>query len=380
MHKKIFLLPLLLLLSCNALWAQLFVITVQNKSALPFTDQLIEVPWQPLQQMLSADGNHSFKIINATTKQELAWQLEYIGQTTIQNLLVQVSVPANASLKLWGIKGIPKKIAAKTDCRYVPQRKDDFAWENDKIAFRMYGKALQGTNEDAYGIDVWVKRTHSLLLAERYKKNDYHIDHGNGLDYYHVGHTLGAGNIAPFVEDSIWYPGNYTEYKILDNGPLRSTFELRYVPWNVNGKMVSVIKIISLDAGSQLNFVKANYQLQGGATFFPVVVGIIKRNEPGSIFFNEGKGIIGYWEPEDKKNGTTGVGIVVASGKNMLLQKSQILLQASLDGGAINYYTGAAWSKAKEVANSESWFRYLQQFQQKKSTPLIVKLQKGSSR
>ena len=212
MHKKIFLLPLLLLLSCNALWAQLFVITVQNKSALPFTDQLIEVPWQPLQQMLSADGNHPFKIINATTKQELAWQLEYIGQTTIQNLLVQVSVPANASLKLWVIKGSPKKIAAKTDCRYVPQRKDDFAWENDKIAFRMYGKALQGTNEDAYGIDVWVKRTQSLLLAERYKNNDYHIDHGNGLDYYHVGHTLGAGNIAPFVEDSIWYPGNYTEY------------------------------------------------------------------------------------------------------------------------------------------------------------------------
>ena len=28
---------------------------------------------------------------------------------------------------------------------YVPERKDDFAWENDKIAFRAYGKALRKT-------------------------------------------------------------------------------------------------------------------------------------------------------------------------------------------------------------------------------------------
>src|SRR5699024_9190524 len=128
----------------------------------------------------------------------------------------------------------------KTYCRYVPERKDDFAWENDRIAFRAYGKALEGTNEDAHGFDVWVKRTDQPVLNRRYKGNDYHNDHGDGLDYYHVGLTLGAGNIAPYTNDSIRYPGNYRKWKVLDNGPIRSTFQLFYDSWKVEGKDVGL--------------------------------------------------------------------------------------------------------------------------------------------
>ena len=41
--------------------------------------------------------------------------------------------------------------------RFVPERKDDFAWENDLIAFRAYGPALRYFPEDS-GFDAWPKR------------------------------------------------------------------------------------------------------------------------------------------------------------------------------------------------------------------------------
>ena len=95
--------------------------------------------------------------------------MEYCGKSTIQNLLFQISVESNATLVLHIKKGKPIKISAKTYCRYVPEREDDFAWENDKIAFRAYGKALEKTNGNAYGMDVWVKSTDRLVINERYK-------------------------------------------------------------------------------------------------------------------------------------------------------------------------------------------------------------------
>ena len=113
MHKKKSFFLLVLLLSYSTLWAQLCVITIENKLALPFTGQLIEIPWQQFQELLSGVGNNTFKIINAATKQDLPWQLEYKGEKNIQNLLVQVSVSAKASLMLWVIKGSPKKFAAQ---------------------------------------------------------------------------------------------------------------------------------------------------------------------------------------------------------------------------------------------------------------------------
>ncbi len=41
--------------------------------------------------------------------------------------------------------------------RFVPERMDDFAFENDKVAFRVYGPALKNSQENN-GTDCWLKR------------------------------------------------------------------------------------------------------------------------------------------------------------------------------------------------------------------------------
>ena len=171
-----------------------------------------------------------------------------------------INLSNKEKIKFEFLKEKPAEISTKTYGRFVPERADDFAWENDKIAFRTYGKALELTpKQNAYGIDVWVKSTDRMVINERYARGKYHEDHGDGMDYYHVGYTLGAGNCAPFVKDSIWYSKNYSRYEILDNGPLRTTFRLYFDAWNVDGHTVDGTKTISLDAGSQLNKIEVRY-------------------------------------------------------------------------------------------------------------------------
>ena len=164
-----------------------------------------------------------------------------------------------------------------------------------------------------------------MVINERYARGKYHEDHGDGMDYYHVGYTLGAGNCAPFVKDSIWYSKNYSRYEILDNGPLRTTFRLYFDAWKVDGHMVNATKTISLDAGSQLNKIEVSYNSETIKNL-PIVIGVIKRDEVGVELFDTKNGILGYWEPTFDKYGTTGVGVVIPlQVDDMKLRKDQYL-------------------------------------------------------
>ena len=91
-------------------------------------------------------------------------------------------------------------IQPKVFGRYVPERKDDFAWENEYAAFRMYGPALKPENP-SNGVDLWLKASPELIVDSFYYREHvlgkpYHINYGKGLDCYKVGHTCGAGGLV----------------------------------------------------------------------------------------------------------------------------------------------------------------------------------------
>ncbi|MGE6355913.1 DUF4861 family protein [Flavobacterium sp. NPDC079362] len=372
--KRLFL--LVFILPIAAIAQTKATITIQNNSALDRKETIAEIKWATVLSSYPQLDTANFVVINSNTKKQVPFQLEHRGNKAIQNLLIQLDVKAKSSVVLSIQKGKPEAFTAKTYTRYVPERMDDFAWENDKIAFRAYGKALEKTEGDAYGFDVWVKRTDKLVLNDRYKRNEYHIDHGDGLDYYHVGYTLGAGNIAPYIKDTIRYSANYHQWKVLDNGPLRSTFQLTYDSWNAGGIKVTAVKTISLDAGSQLNKIENTYTFNENKPI-PVVVGIIRREKPGVITLNEQQGILGYWEPTFDKDGTTGVGAILSTpAKKMWVDKEQLLAQTEVKNNEpLVYYTGAAWDKAGKITNAKQWQDYLDHFNQELQNPLIVKVQ-----
>lgn len=366
----VFLLPLSILAQTKA------TVTIQNNSTLERKETVVAIKWETILARYPQIDTANFVVINQATKKQVPFQLEHHGNSAIQNLLVQIDAKAKATLTLTIQKGKSETFATKTYARYVPERKDDFAWENDQIAFRAYGKAIEKTSEDASGFDVWVKRTNKMVINDRYKRGNYHVDAGDGMDYYHVGPTLGAGNMAPFVKDSIRYSANYHQWKVFDNGPLRSTFQLSYDTWDAGGIKVKAIKVISIDAGSQLNRVENTYTFEG-AKSLDVVVGLSKRAEAGVISLNEQQGIMGYWEPTFGEDGTTGVGSILTTPvKNMFATNTQILAKATVTNNEpIVYYTGAVWNKAAKITDAKQWFNYLDNFYQKVKNPLVVKVE-----
>ena len=114
-------------------------------------------------------------------------------------LLLLVHLPAHGKLRV-RLRVAPDAPALQTLVfgREAPERKDDFAWENQQVAYRIYGPALQATGEITSGIDVWSKRIPNFVIDSFYKRDaegarthnpalSYHIDNGQGLDSYLVG-------------------------------------------------------------------------------------------------------------------------------------------------------------------------------------------------
>lgn len=358
------------LTSCNTEKKPL--ITISNKSDLS-RSELISIPYDQFSASFGSDT--VFKLQNTKTGDELSYQFEKLGTSSIQNILVWIELTQQEEIQLSVIQGEKATpVAPRTFARYVPERKDDFAWENDKIAFRAYGAALENfPTEMAFGIDVWAKRTSKLIINDWYRVDDYHTDHGEGLDYYSVGLTLGGGGIAPYHEGQIIYPKNYRQYETLDNGPLRSSFKLIYEPWLVGNKEVSMEKIISIDAGSQMTHVQATFSY-GNEEEMDIVAGIVLREDKGEIINGTSNDYAGYWEPTYEDKGTLGLAIVKDSKiHKVFTEHGQLLsLLKATNKEAVSYYHGAAWDKAEEITSADSWKTYLLEFIEKRNNPLKI--------
>ncbi|MES2873156.1 MAG: DUF4861 family protein [Bacteroidota bacterium] len=362
----------LLTLTVSAQQKPLAKIQISNSSSLVRDHEIVEVKFSDLVLKVK---QLPFRIIETGNQQEVPYQLEYRGSNKPVNLLIAIkNLQPYQVLNLEIVAGNASKPTAKTFARYVPERKDDFAWENDLVAFRMYGKALETASDNATGTDIWSKRTDKLVLDAWYKKNDYHTDHGEGMDYYQVGITLGAGDIAPYYNDSIILSKNYHHFKILDNGPLRSTFQLGYDPWKVGNMEISATKTISLDAGSQLNRIEVNYTIKGDSRS-DVVAGIVKRPQDSPVLLDEKNGIIGYWEPEVKNKGIMGIGLITQKPKELKIANGHLLSQMTIKNNTpLVYYNGGAWNRAGKITTADEWFDYLRNYKLKLNKPLTVKV------
>lgn len=357
-----------------AVSAQQFELKVQNTLPLQRNDEVVEIKWADLVGWYPGLDTNNLKITDADGK-ELVFQIEYKGRTLPSNLLVLTDLKPSSTTVIRFLKSKRPEFSPRVFGRYVPERLDDFAWENDRAAFRMYGTALESRpSENAHGIDVWSKRTKELIVDRWYRTGDYHKDHGDGLDYYKVGFTLGAGDIAPFVNDSIWFSGNYVRYKVLDNGPIRVSFRLEYDAWNVDGRKVSVTKSISMDAGSHLNRAEIRYHSSDGKDI-PVVIGLVKRDEAGIVILDEKNGVMAYEEPEHGNDGIMRLACVSLSPARMEVRKGHLLThRVAARHTAVEYYFGASWSKAGYFSSVNEWTEYLKVFRQRVLNP--VKLSK----
>lgn len=270
--------------------------------------------------------------------------------------------------------------------RFVPERTDDYAWENDKVAFRTYGPDAQRRVEEKLpegtltsGIDLWLKRTDKPIINKWYAENTkspgyYHIDHGEGYDPYQVGPSRGTGGIGIWENNQLAVSKNFVGYKTIAVGPLRTIFELIYAPWSSYG--VRETKRITLDLGS--NFSKFEISLEASKTVPNIAAGITLHDNKGEVKNNTKEGWFRHVEKIDGQ--LLAEGIVVNpklvtkafSDVSKAKDQSNLLVVCKPQNSKLTYYVGFAWQKSGQITNGADWDTLLQKKVKMLANPLKI--------
>lgn len=251
--------------------------------------------------------------------------------------------------------------------RCVPERKDDFAWENEYAAFRMYGPALRPENP-SNGVDLWLKSSPELVVDSFYYREHvlglpYHINYGKGLDCYKVGHTCGCGGLVVIANDSTWIGGAYDRWEILEQTPNKFVFRLEYDSLLVAGHILHESIMITAEAGQLQN--KAEVVLTGDYSGEMLVGGGIYMHDTVDYYMTIPEvGYVFYEEDalSDKTaakmnydyNGSTTQGRIQVSVKTPgatlteMRDGNLVAVRPYELGDTLTYYFGATWSEWSE--------------------------------
>lgn len=404
--KKLFVSAAVVALMASCTQEKGVTVSVSNPLKIDRVEEIVEVSADDILGKLKLDETEEF-VITGENNAEVPYQL-----TADNKIIFPVTVKSEATTSYNIIKGQPSHINTLVYGRQYPERLDDIAWENDKAAYRAYGPALQQTGEKAYGYDVFTKSVSELVVEDRYamdldpdtramikqlreegKKAEadslanaisYHIDHGNGMDCYAVGPTLGGGTAALMPDSAIVYPYCYRNFEILDNGPLRFTVKLEYNPLTIDGDTTVVeTRLIQLDKGSHLNRTTVSYTSL--KKDYPIGVGLVLHEAfPDRYSMNQEGGYIAYSDPTTEPKSDNGIIYMGAVFPNALeLAKVQLFdkpvsgaighvlgINTYQPGDEFEYYWGSAWSKCG--FDDERWNSYLEEYAMKVRNPLIV--------
>lgn len=289
-------------------------VEVSNTSG-EFRQQVVGIDAAELFSRLGVQGGRQFVVLNAAGL-EVPYQLSHDGK-----VLLDAGVRPNGMQRFVIRRGMPSIAPMVCYGRIVPERKDDFAWENDRGVYRLYGPALQATGEQSYGIDVWSKNSPELVVDYRYWMEDvmesevkrlrqfdrqradslyrahsYHNDHGRGMDLYQVGPTLGCGAPAIVSQGKMVFPRCFKSWKLLDMGPLRLTAEFCYGTTAVNGDSVTEHRIVQLDKGS--NFNKMTVWYEGLTHSVQLASGVVLHSADDDMM-QLGPDYVAYADPTD---------------------------------------------------------------------------------
>ena len=307
------------------------------------------------------------------------------GDYDDDTLVFQADLPAKSTtrfhLSLGGAREYRKE-DFKVYGRFVRERFDDFAWENDKVAFRMYGEALETWEREpltSSSVDAWVKKTPRLTVNDWYLVDNYHKDHGEGGDFYPAGKSRRCGGSALLVDGKLYSSKNFRKSRVLSRGPIRLLFELSYEAWDVAGTPVKETKRVTLDAGSHFSRFDSVYSTANGAPLpdsFLWAAGT--KKEKGALVRIDPKvGVVRAWEELNRysKDGYMGCAVVADPGRIAATPELDSNLLLALRGPA-SYYAGTGWDRGGEFKGVADFDAYVDAFARRLASPVAVEIVK----
>jgi pectinesterase len=382
--------------------ADKFTITVANDSGLARPAETIAVTWSDvnarlphamIQHIAVRDaGGHAlpFQVTNVNPE---AKDPHNVG-VAYGELLFQHDFAAGENTATFTVErtdDVAPPFPTKVFARFVPERLDDFAWENDRIAHRTYGPALAAPDTEhrgkevlvTSGLDVWCKRVPYPIVDRWYNKghDHYHHDEGEGMDMYNVGTSRGCGGTGIWDGHSLAVAGNYRTWKVIANGPVRAIFELTYGPWETHGVQVAETKRFIVDAGHNLDCIESTFTFEN-ARSLTVAIGLNKDSADkgqtagkATVTRDETTHALIQWEPQ-KTNGALGEAIIVPSGFTGFAEDNvnQLALATVQSGKPLRYYVGAGWTKSGQFASEQDWRAYVAAEAARVNSPIRVTL------
>ena len=298
------------------------------------------------------------------------------------DLLIFQTDFAPGQTKTFTITAGAKRVYTKDDFRaygrFVRERFDDFAWENDRIAHRTYGRALiawKGEPLVSSAIDIWSKRTPKMVISDWYMVDNYHTDHGEGVDAYSAGPTRGCGASGIWANEQLYIPRNFVDSRVLANGPIRVMFELVYQSFDVNGDLVSQVLRVSLDGGSQLNHYETFYRRESGRGPLAIAIGL-KKVKDAQKEFNAEHGRLTIWEPVEKNFGMQGLAVIVNPRDVDKVTEDKlnhlVVLNPTMNTLPVSYWAGFAWDRAGKITSAAAWNKYVDEFAEARRSPIAI--------
>ena len=364
MRKIAILLIGLVLSSCGLLGGGLYL-EVSNPLDFERKGEIVEVEWDRIgRAFISAEKVVVLNNDGVQTPSQVLFDED--GNPT--KLLFTADVEAGSSAIYNIRRGEREAYPTLAFGRYVPERLDDYAWENNLTAYRIYGPRLE--SPQTQGVDVWVKSTSKIIIDEWFARNDYHHNYGEGMDCYKVGNTLGGGALAIIDGGKLALAGNYTKQQCTANGPIRTSAEFEYAPVNIGDRMVTMRRKISLDANSRFTY--QEYTFEGFEGKLEVAAGIILHDVKARSFGSE---YVAITEPaSDSKDpdtdGDISLAVILQGAVSTTEIDGHIAATRHIQAGeTIRMWNGSAWSNA-DMQCHDAWLREVEQMKQRIESPL----------
>ena len=366
MNEALLILPAALV-AAGSVFAQSVSVTVHNELPFARPSETVEVTAAQLAPL----GNDLTRIRvfeKGSTREVLAQALDLDQDGAHESLIFQTDVPSRGQ-RAFELKAGEKRTYRRDDFRvygrFNRERYDDFAWENDRVAHRMYGPALETWQKEpltSSTVDVWLKRTRRLVLNDWYMADDYHRDTGEGADFYSAGRSRGCGGSGLWRDGKLVVSKNFRESRVLANGPIRLVFELRYPDFGET-------KRITLDAGRNFNRFESRYDAGNDLTY----AAGIKKVPAAQFRVDRNLGVVRNWEPVAQNAGHFGcavmfdpatiVDVVEAEGNQLVVAR-----------GPQAYWVGSGWDRSGDFVEVADFDQTIDRWVQRVRSPLRVEV------
>ena len=341
---------------------------VSNPLDFPRNGEVVEIEWSRIGRALISPEK---VVVLDSDGEQTPSQVLFDDDGNPTKLLFTTNTDAGSSAIYNIRRGEREAYPTQAFGRYVPERLDDYAWENNLSAYRIYGPRLESPLTQ--GVDVWVKSTTKMIIDEWFARNDYHHNYGEGMDCYKVGNTLGGGALAIINGDKLALTGNYTKQRCTANGPIRTSAEFEYAPVNIGNRMVTMRRKISLDANSRFTY--QEYTFEGFEGKLEVAAGIILHDVKARSFGSE---YVAITEPaSDSKDpdtdGDISLAVILQGAVATTEIDGHIATTRHIQAGeTIRMWNGSAWSNADMLCH-DRWLNEVEQMKQRIESPLLTR-------